>query len=92
MLNKQNLEEKLNHCFLDLQRAAMAFYLKPKGKTHLIFLQHARKILSGIKNQKAREFSNKIFQLEKETTHPLKNKREKINLADKILTLGCLLK
>jgi len=92
MSNKQSLKEKFRHCFTDLQRSAMAFYLKPKGKTHLIFLQHARKILLETKNKKAREFSNKIFQLEKETTRPLKNKREKINLADKILTLGCLLK
>jgi penicillin-binding protein-related factor A (putative recombinase) len=92
MLDKKQLKEKLNHCSLDLQRSAVAFYLQPKGELHQVFLQHAQKILREIKSQKATEFSEKISQLEKETKRPLKNKREKVNLADKILTLGCLLK
>ena len=91
-LTPEELEEKLNNCILDLQRSAVSFYFNPKGKTHKIFMQHAKKILAGIKSQKAREFSTRISQMEKETTHFSKNKRARINLADKILTLGCLLK
>ena len=92
MSNKQDLKQDFNNCFLDLQRSAVAFYLNPKGKTHQIFLRHAQKILKGIKNKKAKEFSLKISHIEKEAAYPLKNKKKRINLADKILTLGCLLK
>ncbi|MCJ7793269.1 MAG: hypothetical protein MUP45_04870 [Candidatus Marinimicrobia bacterium] len=92
MSNKQKAKEKIKNCCSDLQRSAIAFYLNPKGKTHQIFLKHAKEILAGIKSQKAREFSIRISQMETETTHFPKNKKERINLADKILTLGCLLK
>lgn len=94
MSGKQNLKEgfSLNNCFLDLQRAAVSFYFNPKGKTHQIFLKHARKILEEMKSIKARKFSDRIFQIEKATTHSSKNRVEARNLADKMLTLGLLLK
>jgi hypothetical protein len=92
MSNRQSLKEKFNNCFLDLQRSAVSFYLNPNGKTHQVFLKHARKSLAEIKNKKAREFSARIFQMEKKTAHHPRDKKRRINLADEILTLGCLLK
>lgn len=92
MSDKRLLKEKFNNCFLDLQRSAVAFYLNPEGKTHQVFLKHARGILAKIKERKAREFSARIAQIEKEVIHPPQDKNKRINLADKILTLGCLLK
>jgi len=92
MSDKQNLKEKFNNCFLDLQRSAVSFYFNPEGKTHQVFLKHARKILEKTKDKKAREFSARIFEIEKKTLHPPQDKNKRINLADEILTLGCLLK
>jgi len=92
MSDKQNLREKFNNCFLDLQRSAVSFYLNPEGKTHQVFLKHARRTLARIRNKKAREFSARISQIEKQTAHPSQDKNKRTNLADKILTLGCMLK
>lgn len=92
MSDKQNLKEKFNNCFLDLQRSAVSFYFNPEGKTHQIFLKHARRSLARIRNKKAREFSARIFQIEKKIGHPPQDKDKRTNLADKILTLGCLFK
>ncbi len=92
MSDKKLLKEKLNNCFLDLQRSAVSFYLNPDGETHQIFLQHAQKILREIKDKKSQGFSVRISQLVKETSHLPQNKSERIKVADKILTLGCLVK
>lgn len=92
MSDKQNLKEKFNNCFLDLQRAATSFYLNPKGKTHQVFLQHARKILGEMKSIRARKFSTKILEIEKEAACLPKSKSKTKDLADKMLTLGLLLK
>ncbi len=79
----------LNNCALDLQRAAQWYYLNPKGKTHQIFLKHARKILSQGCFPQKEKILKELLKIEKELTIcPKRN----INLADKILTLGCLLK
>ncbi len=80
MLDKKSL----NNCAMDLQRAAVAFWFKPEGKTSRIFLRHAR-LTAG-------KFSRRILQLEKRVAEPPTSRQATINLADKILTLGCLLK
>ena len=80
------------HCFLDLQRAAISFYLNPKGKTHQVFLAHARQILENSNTKKARKLLKKLSQIEREVAHPPQSKKETQDLADKILTLGILIK
>ena len=92
MLSDKQVKEKFYHCFSDLQRSASSYYFNPQGKNHLIFLKHAQKILKGINNQKAKTFSKKISSLVKQTSVLQQSKTNKINLADKILTLGCLIK
>lgn len=92
MSDKQDLKEKYNNCFLDLHRSAVSFYFNPRGKTHQIFLKHARKTLEKMKSVKARHFSKRIFQIEKITTRSPKDRTKVKNLADKMLTLGLLLK
>lgn len=78
----------LQNCFLDLQRAAVSFYLHPQGKTYAIFLQHAYKILK--KKKKLSKFAKQIKTLVKKTAQA--KEKEVINLADEMLTLGLLLK
>jgi len=92
MLNDKQVKEKFYHCFSDLQRSATSYYFNPQGKNHLVFLKHAKKILRSIGNKKAHLFTSKITKIEKEITSRPKLEREKVNLADKILTLGCLIK
>jgi len=92
MLSNKAIQEKFYHCFSDLQRSASSYYFNPQGKNHLVFLKHAQKILKGIDNQKAKTFSKKISSLIKQTSVLPQNKTGKINLADKILTLSCLIK
>ncbi len=73
-----------NDCFLDLQRAATALYQNPQGKTHLIFLDHAQKIVgsgeSAIISELRRSASDKL------------STKEASRLADQILTVGLMLK
>lgn len=86
------LKQINQNCFMDLQRAAVSFYLNPRGKNHKIFLTHAKKILDGLKNKKADTFFLKISQLEKEISVFGKDESQIRNLADKILTTGILFK
>jgi len=74
----------LNDCFLDLKRAATALYLNPRGKTHLVFLDHARKIATG-------DLAARITNLRKKASRTLTPEEAK-KLADKILTLGLLVR
>lgn len=69
---------------MDLQRAAVAFWYKPEGKTSRIFLRHAR-LTAG-------KFSRQILALEKQISRPPTDRQAIANLADKILTLGCLIR
>lgn len=84
MSNKRDLQ----NCFLDLQRAAVSFYLNPKGESYWIFLNHAYKILKGRK--KLAKFAKQIKELKKKSSQA--KKEEVVNLADEMLTLGLLLK
>ena len=92
MSNKQSSKKDFSNCFLDLQRAAIAFYLNPRGKTHQVFLKHAQKILRKIKGVKARKLSTKILQIEREIAFLPKDNIKVRNLADKMLTFGLLSK
>lgn len=92
MLNNLIVKTKLNNCFLDLQRAATHYYQNPQGKTHLIFLKHAQKILVGLKTRKARQGALKLSQLEKKLASGPKSSQAINRVADSILTLGILLK
>jgi hypothetical protein len=83
------LKDLFNNCALDLQRAAQWYYLNPKGKTHLIFIEHARGILAKCKTPRAIKTIEKIREIEEEIS---KSSARNIYLADKILTIGCLLK
>lgn len=74
----------LNNVAMDLQRAAVAFWFRPEGKTSRVFLRHARQI--------AGRYSRQISQLERQASRPPVDRQAVINLADKMLTLGCLLR
>lgn len=91
MLANKNKEAFLN-CFADLQRAATAFYRQPQGQTHQVFLKHALKILAPFKDQKTQGRIKELILLKEKTALPVNNRQEAIRLADKILTLGCVLK
>lgn len=78
----------LQNCFLDLQRAAVSFYLNPKGESYWIFLNHAYKILK--EKKRSAKFTKQIKTLMKRSAQA--KKEDVINLADEMLTLGLLLK
>jgi hypothetical protein len=81
------------NCYLDLSRAATCFYLKPTGKNHLVFLKHGKKILKGINDRKAQGLYRRLTDIEKEVSIVVPSQKKRIiNLADRILTLGILLK
>lgn len=69
------------NCYTDLNRAAASLYLNPSGQNHLIFLNHAIKIL------KNNQYSQKLKNIKKR----LKSGDNKY-LAEEILTTGILLK
>jgi len=80
----------LNNCALDLQRAAYWYYLNPKGKTHFVFIEHALGVLEKLKTHSgAKKTLEKIREIKKEL---LNCSGANIYLADKILTVGLLLK
>jgi hypothetical protein len=80
----------LNNCALDLQRAAYWYYLNPKGKTHFIFIKHALGLLEKLKTTpRIKKSLEKIKEIKKELSNCSESN---IYLADKILTIGCLLK
>lgn len=91
-MSDKALKRALMNCFLDLQRAAVAFYQAPNGSTHQIFLHHSLKILDGIENKKIKKIATKVRQFAQKTASAPTSKNEVKNLADKILTLGLLLK
>lgn len=81
-------KKDLQNCFLDLQRAAVSFYLHPEGKTWRIFLNHAYKILQEKKGLE--KFVKQLRKIERKIVQA--KRKDMINLADEILTLGILLK
>ncbi len=82
----------LNNCFSDLDRAATSFYLDPKGENHAIFLSHALKIIQEINDTNLGIFKNKILTFKRLTSKNKLSKKERLNIADEILTTGVLLK
>jgi hypothetical protein len=91
MVNKRNSQKRLwLNCRADLQRAAVALYLNPRGRTHQVFLGHAGEILKKINNRRSRYFNEEISKYSKQADS-FANKKEIINLADKILTLGVMM-
>jgi len=91
-MSEEESKRNFLNCFLDLQRAAVSFYLDPYGSNHKVFLIHAKKILESLKTQKSKNFLSKISQLEREVLTVGKDKFQIMNLADKILTTGILLR
>jgi hypothetical protein len=77
---------------MDLDRAATFFYLDPSGETHKIFLDHALKILIQLKDNRLRKYKKEILSFKKATSKSNYSERERMNIADKILTIGILLK
>jgi len=80
MLNNK----KSQSLFLDLKRGATAFYLNPKGKTYLVFLNHALKIVE------KKGLKRKIERIKRRAARA--KAQEVTNLADEMLTLGILIK
>lgn len=89
MLNR----DKYLNCFSDLYKAATSFCLNPSGQTHLVFLNHGKKTLKSIHDNKAKEFLQRLSHIEKKLNNIMpSNKKAIIRQADEILTLGILLK
>ncbi|KKQ53024.1 hypothetical protein A2865_02710 [Candidatus Woesebacteria bacterium RIFCSPHIGHO2_01_FULL_39_17] len=86
MSNKENF---LN-CYQDLQRAAVSYIKNPKGSTHILFIDHALKILEKLGDRKANLFKIRIVDLKRKLKST--KKASSHNLADEILTIGLLLK
>lgn len=84
-MSKEEKNLRLN-CFMDFYRAAVWFYKNPKGSTHWLFFQHGRKLLKQLGDRRLIEKVGKIAQELKIT------KKKDINLADRILTFGIMLK
>lgn len=89
-MSDKDLRKNLLNCYSDLQRAATAYLLNPKGNNHLIFLAHSQTILEKIGRKKAKHFGSLINALERQA--PLVKEDKKIYFADKILTTGILIK
>ncbi len=85
-------DQKLYACYLDLRRAAVSFYKAPDGHAHQEMIAHALKTLNDFKGKKLGNFKKEISYLKKVTSRNNYSDRERINLADKILTTGLLLK
>jgi len=89
-MSGKELKINLLNCYSDLQRAAIAFYLNPRGNNHQVFLSHACQILKKVSGRKAKVFGKLIALLAKKVD--LAPENQKINFADKILTTGILIK
>lgn len=83
---------KLYACFLDLKRAAIYFYKNPKGKTYKVFLANALESLNTIPDKKLNKFKKEVINLQKLTSNQKFSKKERLNVADDILTTGILLR
>ncbi|MBI2103589.1 hypothetical protein HYT59_01135 [Candidatus Woesebacteria bacterium] len=84
--------QKLYACYLDLRRAAVSFYKAPQGSAHEEFMTHALKILNQLKEKKLEKFKKEIVSLRRATSKSNYSERERMNIADKILTTGILLR
>lgn len=91
MANYTN-NQKHYACYLDLRRAAVSFYKNPQGTAHSEFLLHALKVLREFRGKKLNKYKKAIIQLVEITSKNDFSERERINLADKILTTGILLR
>lgn len=89
-MSDKDLKKSFLNCYSDLQRAATAYLLNPKGSSHLVFLAHSRKILEKISRKQTKYFGSLINSLERQA--PLVKEDQKIYFADKILTTGILIK
>lgn len=78
-------DRKLLNCYTDLNRAAVSLKIASKN-TYRIFANHALRILQTIKAKRAREFERQIVSVL--DTGLTDNEKA----ADKILTIGLLLK
>ncbi len=80
-------EKKLRaNCYVDFYRAATWYYKNPKGNTHLVFFNHGMKLvrLLGL---------TKLISMCQTIQKKLENSKVvDIRLADKILTVGLLVK
>lgn len=83
--------QALNNCFSDLQRAAMAHLTNPNGKNAGVFLSHAVGILGGLQDDKKDRYFDELVSLQKRVGKSY-GKQEDLNMADKILTIGLILK
>ncbi len=70
----------LLNCYTDLNRSAVSLYLNPQGQNHLIFLNHAIKII------KINKYKNQLIKIQKQL-HQKLSKKEISYLADQILAL-----
>ncbi len=85
MLSKDN--KVILDLYADLQKAATSLYLYPKGKTHIVFLNHALVVVYKLNDKRLigviKRLIKKVLKSEFE---------DSIKLADKILTEGLMLR
>ena len=80
-------EKKIrNNCYVDFYRAATWYYRNPQGNTHLVFFNHGMKLIRSLG-------LTKLISMCQIIQKKLKNSKVvDIRLADKILTVGLLVK
>lgn len=78
----------LYNLYLDLKRAATFYYLDPKGASHKVFLKHAQKIAKELD----RKVSVKVNHLFEVISGGNGGNKERVKIADEILTTGIILK
>lgn len=73
------------NCYSDLYRSAYSLAINPDGQNHLVFLNHAIKII------KYKKYKNILLKIQKKLSKKL-SPSEIPYLADQILTTGILIK
>ena len=79
-------------CYSDLCKAATSFYLNPKGTTQLMFIRHAKELLKKSPEYSFHKFIVQLEQIEKEVERSDSSGKDLPYTADKIHTLGTLIK
>ena len=89
--NMSDADKKLLNCYTDLNRAAVSLKLAPRSSCYKMFVDHALKILRSMKEDTRKRFDLPVqagIEIERTVGSKLDSERK----ADKLLTIGLLLK
>jgi len=93
-ISKNNLSRNpYYNCYSDLQRASKLLYLTPNSNVTITFLDHAIKLLENNKSDDVSKYYEELLDVRKILVDKGGlNQLDTARTADKILTLGILLK